>query len=370
MKLSLTDFYAFLENDGPAKAGSVTFSTSSLSMDADIEQTMHPHSDSEGPPRKNMRVDSSTTLTVSGAGMRLSPSVSPSASDENTGDRDGERDRDRDRDRNCDRVDPQSLAAASLRNPTDALNLLALAADVDRKSKSKRRTSVSSREREPSAMGSPVHGGALPDADGGGSKAEDGTLGLDDSVAHAHHHHHRDSHSHSHRDRDRDRDRDRPSTPPTLSSYSLIRQRVLTPATLTHLVAHYFSRAHAVFPMIPSHHIPIPIPPLPSSSSSSAPAAPSAKSIPSASCPLPSCANLTALARFAQEEEALLTAIVVIASWQEKMFDVHARAWTYMQSLINEMILGKSGAVGAVEALLLLSGLYSLLFSFLLVRPN
>ncbi|KAL5480780.1 hypothetical protein ACEPAI_9720 [Sanghuangporus weigelae] len=248
---------------------SVTFSASDIDI-AEIEEDMNTRSESEGPPRKTMRLDAASSAS------------------ENAGDR--------------DRVDPQSLAAASLRNPTDALNLLALAADVDRKTKAKRRASVS----EANTMDSPkhAHDGTI-NADlarGSKFKKEDSTSSSCEGHTHLHTH--------------------RMSTPPSLNTYALVRDRVLSPATLKHLVEFYFSHAHAVFPMVPHHHI-------------------------------PRCS--TELARFAAEEAPLLTAMVVIASRQEKMFDVHARSWEYMQTLINELILGKYASVGAVEALLLLS---------------
>lgn len=91
---------------------------------------------------------------------------------------------------------------------------------------------------------------------------------------------------------------------------------------LAQLVKLFFARAHAVFPMVPYHRI-------------------------------PQCS--VELAHFAAEEPALLTVIVVIVSRQEKMTEAHERSWEYMQSLINELILGKIGSVGTVEAMLLLS---------------
>lgn len=232
---------------------------------------MNTGSDSEGPPRKTLRLDASSSVCENAVGR--------------------------------DRVDPQSLAAASLRNPTDALNLLALAADVDRKTKAKRRASVGEMNPTDSSKHALAGSGDADAARGSNMKKEDVTMSSCEG------------HSHQHASRT--------PPPPSLNTYALVRDRVLSPATLKHLVEFYFSHAHAVFPMVPHHHI-------------------------------PRC--LMELARFAAEEAPLLTAIVVIASRQEKMFDVHARSWEYMQTLINELILGKYASVGAVEALLLLSG--------------
>ncbi|KAH8107514.1 hypothetical protein DFH11DRAFT_1732247 [Phellopilus nigrolimitatus] len=275
-----------LKRNEPSSARSATFSTSDIDIDidADVDQDCRSRSGSDSPPRKMMRMDST----------------------------DSERQDDR------DRLDPQSLAAASLRNPTDALNLLALAADVDRKNKAKRRDSRAGIDHtgEVPSDGSPAHDGA---SDYGlGLQTNDSTLLPCDAY---HNHHHNSLHNYSNLNHNNGHPiRFQPL--PTLGAYALVRARVLSPAELAHLVRHFFSGAHAVFPMVPHHRI-------------------------------PRCA--VELARFAHEEEVLLTAIVVIAARQEKMFDVHARSWEYMQTLINEIILGKVVTVGAVEALLLLS---------------
>jgi hypothetical protein len=251
------------------------FSTSDLDIDGDMDHDGRAKSDSEGPPRKIMRVDSSN-------------------SDPETSDR--------------VHINPQSLAAASLRNPTDALNLLALAADVDRKTKHKSRQRPAGSDHDDSQV-------TLVNSPDGESDKRDHDSKEDgdgnDQRNHSNSNHHHLSHAPTHRE-------------PSLTSYALVKNRVLPTGTLSHLVNKFFTNAHAVFPMVPYDRIP---------------------------------RDTSSLARFASEEEHLLTAVVVIAARQEKMFDVHGRAWEYMQTLINELILGKSASVGAVEALLLLSGM-------------
>lgn len=234
-------------------------------------------SDSEGPPRKIIRVNSAN-------------------SDQETSDR--------------GHINPQSLAAASLRNPTDALNLLALAADVDRKTKtkgkSKHRTSISDTEEGQAILA----GSADVEVEGRGrAKAIDKER---DRVHSGAARQHNAVGASLHR-------------APSLDKYALVKDKVVTPETLSQLVNYFFHHAHAVFPMVSHHRIP---------------------------------RDELSLAKFANEEEPLLTAIVVVSARQEKLFEIHTRAWGYMQTLINELILGKSASVAAVEALLLLSGAY------------
>lgn len=214
-----------------------------------------------------------------------------------------------DNDRDQDRVDPQSLATASLRNPTDALNLLALAADVDRKTKSKKKDSRAN-GHDGSSKPSPTM------TDGTNAYSPDSQID-DNSLITC------EIFSPSKKQEDtRRRHIHKAPGPPSLQEYALIRSKILSPGMLAQLVKLFFAHAHAVFPMIPYHRIP--------------------------HCTVE-------LAQFASEEPALLTAIVVAVSRQEKMTEAHERSWEYMQTLINELILGKIGSVGTVEALLLLS---------------
>ncbi|PAV15145.1 specific RNA polymerase II transcription factor [Pyrrhoderma noxium] len=264
----------------------VNFSTSDLDLEADLDQDIRTISDSEGPPRKTRRTNSSGSRSGS----------------ENNG----------------EDVDPQSLARTSLRNPTDALNLLALAADVNRKSNSKRRDSrgeakpSASAGAESSSSSSPIH-------------ATENNI-TNDGISENHHQAQSDETSRSGHSKDisstHNHQQTRTSTTSSLSNYALVRERVLSATTLSDLVRLYFARAHAIFPMFSYNRIP---------------------------------RTSSELAQFATEETPLLTAIVVIVSRQEKLFEIHSKSWEYMSKLMYEMILGKHTTTGAMEALLLLS---------------
>ena len=117
----------------------------------------------------------------------------------------------------------------------------------------------------------------------------------------------------------------RSSSSSSLSDYALVRDRVLSASEVGRLVRLYFARAHDIFPMFSYNRIP---------------------------------RTASDLAAFAAEETPLLTSIIVIVSRQERMFDIHSKSWEYMSKLMYEMILGKHTTTGAMEALLLLSGLY------------
>ncbi|KLO12871.1 hypothetical protein SCHPADRAFT_928922 [Schizopora paradoxa] len=263
----------------PGQPSVPPFNNSDLEMDV--------CSPSEGPPRKTMRLDHHDD--------------SPGRSRSGTVD-----------------VDPQSLAATSLRNPTDALNLLALAADVDRATKSKgkhgknkRRADgrlVNERDEEDTVVDEDLDLESTPTVDdvtGVGVEVEQtgGSTNLGVRVS-AH------------------RPHPKSPSPPSLRSYELVKQGIVNPDELSHLTSLFFSRVHIIFPMMSYNRIP---------------------------------RTGAELARFAEEDPHLLTAIVVITSRQERMFTIHERSWNHMQNLINELILGKAGSVGAVEALLLLS---------------
>lgn len=135
-------------------------------------------------------------------------------------------------------------------------------------------------------------------------------------------------------------------SPPSLSTFPLIKNRVLTINKLIDLVDIFFSRIHFVFPIIPYNRIP---------------------------------KTEQQVAKFAHEELHLTTVIVVIASRNEKDMGIHDKSWAYMQvsqvehhvgngaeltddhlclmkTLISKIMLGECNVVGATEALLLLSG--------------
>lgn len=246
-----------------------TFSTSDLDLDNDVERGACSSTDER--PRKSMRLDSPD------------PDLERSGGD---GDASG------DSEERLERLDPQSLAAASLRNPTDALNLLALAADVDRASKGKGKGKGKNKRRGSRGMHEqdeeePLMENNISNANStiglglvgteGREHPKNGVTVASNNQTHGHH---------------------RAHTQHRLSSYRLVKSGVVTPAELMHLTNLFFSRVHIVFPMMPHYRIP---------------------------------KNEVDLAKFAKEENYLITAIVVITSRQEKMFDVHEKSWEYMQ---------------------------------------
>jgi hypothetical protein len=173
-------------------------------------------------------------------------------------------------------VDPQSLAAASLRNPTDALNLLALAADVDRARKRRPGRSGSDdprAEQNDRASNETAFEASQSGLRQTGSLSDDTLDGEGDNDAQGH----KDS---------------------SLLDYELIRTGALTVEELTRLTTVFFSQVHVVFPMIPHHRIP---------------------------------RTEQQLACFAKDDCHLLTAIIVITSRQEKKLDIHEKSWNYMQ---------------------------------------
>lgn len=87
-------------------------------------------------------------------------------------------------------------------------------------------------------------------------------------------------------------------SPPSLSTFPLIKNKILTINKLIDLVDIFFSRIHFVFPIIPYNRIP---------------------------------KTEQQVAKFASEELHLTTVIVVIASRNEKDMRIHDRSWAYMQ---------------------------------------
>ncbi len=217
----------------------------------------------EGPPRKSMRLDHHDD--------------SPGRSRSGTVD-----------------VDPQSLAATSLRNPTDALNLLALAADVDRASKSKNKNGKNKNKRR--ADGRSV------------AERDEGDIGLDlefestpiadDATGHGVEQEQTSGASGHGSRASLYRPHPKSPSPPSLGTFELIKQNILNQNELSHLTSLFFSRVHVIFPMMSYNRIP---------------------------------RTGAELARFAEEDPHLLTAIVVITSRLERMSAIHERSWNHMQ---------------------------------------
>ncbi|KAK4702747.1 hypothetical protein P7C70_g3474, partial [Phenoliferia sp. Uapishka_3] len=191
-------------------------------------------------------------------------------------------------------VDAETLAAASLRNPVDALDLLVLAAD----------RGVMESEGEKGDQGENKNGDQLKERNGEGEMRE-ASNGKKRKVG----------------ERSPAPKSTEPKAP-TLADFPLVKKGVVTTKKLCELVDVFFSRCHFIFPIIPYQRVP---------------------------------RTEEQLAKFAHEELHLTTVMCVISSRHDKNPRVHDKSWAYLQTLINDIILGKNVGVGAVEALLLLS---------------
>ncbi|KAM0754657.1 hypothetical protein T439DRAFT_118591 [Meredithblackwellia eburnea MCA 4105] len=218
-------------------------------------------------------------------------------------------------------VDPDSLAAASLRNPVDALDLLVLAADGGAGGGG----GGGGHDDDLLLGGGEVGGGGGGGGGGlggGGGGAGSGELGDDKGDG-------RDSVSEKSPGGKLGFDGEGAGkgdvkTPPVpqLEDFPLVKKGILTTRKLCELVDVFFSRCHFIFPICPYTRVP---------------------------------RTEEQLAKFASQELHLVTVMVVIASRHDRNPRVHDKSWAYLQTLINEIILGKNAGVGAVEALLLLS---------------
>ncbi|KAK9472025.1 uncharacterized protein V1510DRAFT_435862 [Dipodascopsis tothii] len=106
-----------------------------------------------------------------------------------------------------------------------------------------------------------------------------------------------------------------------ISEFAPVRLGYLNPTQLRTLVMIFFSRHHNYLPLIQSSRMPL---------------------------------NDELLSEFAAAEPFLLTAIVVVASRYEND-SIHDSCWLHMQQQIADLMFGTEPTVGAVESLLLLS---------------
>jgi hypothetical protein len=234
-----------------------------------------------------------------------------------------------------DPLDPKSLAEASLQNPTDALEILALAsADVRSGHSLSTRNGAEDRQAHSPAPSESAGPEGRPHA----SKGEQGTF------ARLLNHSPFFSQSSLPTQVPRAGGFPRAPSPQHLSSHPLIAASVITFDQLRTYVHQFFVRHHHIFPVVPASRIP---------------------------------RTDEQLAQFAFDENHLVTAMVVVASRHDAQNpQVHDLSWEYMQvritkgqhdcgdarqltlvvqTLLQELVLGKGASVGAVEALLLLS---------------
>lgn len=212
----------------------------------------------------------------------------------------------------------EELAAANLRNPVDAMSLLVMAAG-ERKGagagKSKRKKSNTGESSLAQLAGKVGDG---DETGSSGSRAdEDGN--------------------------------DAPSSDPyQLSDFPLVKRGVLNTIEVFYYVNLFFTKLHPIFPLVPHHRIPR------------------------------TEAQLTAFAKgehgltslkivFMQTKSLeiaaelhLTTVFILIASRLDQgsgnQGRIHEQTWEYMQELITRLVFGEEVSVGALEALLLLSG--------------
>ncbi|KAK9459234.1 uncharacterized protein V1516DRAFT_679389, partial [Lipomyces oligophaga] len=106
-----------------------------------------------------------------------------------------------------------------------------------------------------------------------------------------------------------------------ISEFSLVKLGLLNPTQLRTFLSIYFSRHHHYFPIIPFSSAPL---------------------------------TDELVSEFCVHEPYLLTAMVIVSARYENRA-IHDRCWKYMQNLISGLMFGTTPTVGAIESLLLLS---------------
>ena len=192
-------------------------------------------------------------------------------------------------------LDTDEIASSGLRNPVDALKLLATAADNGKENTEGEEARLGKRATSPTS-------GAPPSAV---EQQEPAEHGVDSSAS----------------------DFSQHWAPSSLDFYPLVANKVLNAASIGRLLSHFFARMHAAIPIVPVHKI-------------------------------PDFYDEPSLARFVYEEGPLATSLLTIASRYDKDYDMehHSKIWAYMQTLIADIIMGKQASISGVEALLILSG--------------
>ena len=105
-----------------------------------------------------------------------------------------------------------------------------------------------------------------------------------------------------------------------LSSFALVRQRMMTEESLHRLVAKYIRYYHPFIPLIMLSNL-----------------------------------SNTHLGQFAHDEPLLLSSILTIASRDEQDPSIHVGCWRHTKSIITSCLWGEESSLGAIESLLLLS---------------
>ncbi|KAK9234098.1 hypothetical protein V1525DRAFT_435945 [Lipomyces kononenkoae] len=200
-------------------------------------------------------------------------------------------------------VDTETLAFGLLRNPSDALNILARASSFSGDEAcipESVATSPADITRDKKA--DTTNTTALEGEDDGGPSDEDAIV--------------EDSHPGP----------QRPISGPRrhqekISDFQPIKRGYINATQLRTFVSIFFSRHHHYLPLVPAYKAPL---------------------------------TDELLSDFVVQEPFLLTAMVIIASRYENHV-VHDQCWKYMQQLISELVFAIEPTVGAIESLLLLS---------------
>lgn len=111
----------------------------------------------------------------------------------------------------------------------------------------------------------------------------------------------------------------------SLSSTPLVAQGILAASDVSRLLSFFFEKMHFALPLVPTKR-------------------------------KPSFDSEQEVAAYLHDEPYLATALLTIASRHDRDNELHGKLWARMQVHISDMILGRAASIGAVEALLLLSG--------------
>ncbi|KAK9317220.1 hypothetical protein V1524DRAFT_423613 [Lipomyces starkeyi] len=196
-------------------------------------------------------------------------------------------------------VDTETLAFGFLRNPTDALNILAHASSF---SGEEACTPDSSDDRSLDKNENTKNSTAPEDEEHYARSDEDAIM----EEPHPSPQHHI-SGPRRHQER--------------ISDFQLIKRGYINATQLRIFVSIFFSRHHHYLPLVPAYRTPL---------------------------------TDELLSDFVVQEPCLLTAMVIVASRYENHV-VHDQCWKYMQQLISDLVFGIEPTVGAIESLLLLS---------------
>lgn len=217
----------------------------------------------------------------------------------------------------------EELAAANLQNPVDAMSLLVMAAG-ERKGPS---TSHRGNSRKQVRLADGLDGlnRAETRTGDGDETASSGSRGDDDGLEGT------------------------GGTTYQLSDFPLVKRSVLNTIEVFYYVNLFFTKVHPIFPLVPHHRIPRTEAQLTAFAKGQSAAALS-----------PHLVYCIPMIVSSPAELHLTTVFILIASRLDQgagnQARIHEQTWEYMQELITRLVFGEEVSVGALEALLLLSG--------------